>query len=270
MIRWLFDLVQNVLRRFGLRIVRWPRQLVAQDAQRSVERFFPVGEIRPWHIPDDLRAISTPWARTLVEIYEDGASWPSSIVPEGGMLLQALVRNICPRVIVETGTCLGVSTIWLASALRMAGGSAVHSFDLFLPPRDTRQNAEAFQNPREYVEDRLRDAGVAEMVTLHEGDSAANIAAIRDELSAAGGVQFAFIDGDHSPRGVLADLQALEPVLPVGAYVFLHDIFPEVSNQLGPRWLLDHLHEVSEARYQVCELYLAQTNYGAAVIQRVE
>ena len=52
-------------------------------------------------------------------------------------------------------------------------------------------------------------------------------------LRAAGGVQSAFLDGDHS-KGGLADLQAVEPVLQVGSFVVLHDTFPEVCSWHGP------------------------------------
>jgi predicted O-methyltransferase YrrM len=222
-------------------------------------------------VPQDLRVNPAPWARVLVSLYDDHASWPSSIVPEGGMLLHALVRNIRPRVVVETGTCLGASTIWLASALREAGGVALHTFDLFRPPPEQRlAESPLFHERRRGVEARLGAAGLADIVHIHEGDSVTQLAAARAHLRSLGGVQLAFIDGDHSPKGALADLQAVEPVLQIGGYVMLHDTFPEVCNHVGPRWLLDNLSSVSSARYQWCDLYTAQTNYGLAILRRVE
>lgn len=88
-------------------------------------------------------------------------------------------------------------------------------------------------------------------------------------LRAAGGVQSAFLDGDHSTQGVLADLQAVEPVLQVGSFVVLHDTFPEVCSWHGPRWLVDNLASVSSATYHACNLYLAHCNYGLTLLRRM-
>lgn len=53
-----------------------------------------------------------------------------------------------------------------------------------------------------------------------------------------GGVDFAFIDGDHTIPGVTADLEALSPALNPGALVVLHDVFPELCGCDGPAALL--------------------------------
>lgn len=256
-----------------MRLVRWPKQLRSDAESPDSSRFFPIGDPQPWTIPPDLRDNPAPWARILTDLYTDPASWPSSIVPEGGMLLHALIRNIQPRVVVETGTCLGASTIWMASALHALParrGVALHTFDLFATPPEPRlATASLFQDRPRSVHARIAAAGLADLVHIHQGDSAEQLARARDHLRSLGGVQFAFIDGDHSPKGALADLQALEPVLPIGAYVVLHDVFPEVCNAVGPRWLLDNIATVSTAEYQVCDVYTAQTNYGLAVLRRI-
>jgi cephalosporin hydroxylase len=88
-------------------------------------------------------------------------------------------------------------------------------------------------------------------------------------FAAAGGVQFAFIDGDHTPAGVLRDFRALEPALATGGYVLLHDTIPAQCNHHGPRRLLDTLHENAVGRYEVCELWSAPLNYGLALLRRV-
>lgn len=269
--RLLLNTTQAVLSRFGMRLVRWPRQLTSDADAAESSRFFPIGPVHPWVVPEDLRTNPAAWARVLTALYDDHASWPASIVPEGGMLLRALVRNIQPRVIVETGTCLGASTIWMASALHAIGGEGrqIHSFDLYSDPPDDRLAASPlFRDGRAGVEQRLRDAGVAGLVHLHSGDSVASLRAARDHLRSLGGVQLAFIDGDHSPKGALADLHAIEPVLQVGGYVMLHDVFPEVCNHVGPRWLLDNITSVTTATYQQCDIYTAQRNYGLTLLRR--
>jgi predicted O-methyltransferase YrrM len=181
-----------------------------------------------------------------------------------------LVRNIQPTVIVETGTFAGVSTIWLASGLQAIGRGELHTYDIFtMPPPEAPAAALFHSTARASVQERLDRAGLAGLVTLHEGDSASTLAASHERLRAAGGVQLAFIDGDHSAEGVLADLRAVEPLLPVGGFLVLHDTFPDVCSWSGPRWLVDNLPVVSAATYQVCDLYLAQTNYGLTVLRRI-
>ncbi len=157
----------------------------------------------------------------------------------------------------------------MASGLKALGRGEVHAYDLFLmPPKEAPAAALFDSTVRGSVERRVAEAGLADLVTLHEGDSASNLVASHEQLRAAGGVQFAFLGGDHSSEGVLADLRAVEPVLQIGGFVVLHDTFPEVCSWSGPRWLLDNLSSVSSATYQVCDLYLAQCNYGLALLRR--
>lgn len=279
------NMAQRIASAFGVRLAKAPVAFLGNDADiRTRERFFPVGRHEPWTIPADLAARTEAWARTLVGIYSDRSCWPGSIAPEAGMLLHMLVLNIRPRTIVETGTFMGVSSIWLASALRLANASvrgsdgagataaldapAFHAFDLFgINLADAAGSAEYSRERLAQVRGRFEAAGVADLIQIHPGDSAAQIRASGALLER--GVEFAYIDGDHSEKGVTADLHAVEPFLPVGGYVVLHDTFPEVCSQPGPRWLIDNLASVSKFKYQVCELYTAQTNYGLAVLRRI-
>jgi cephalosporin hydroxylase len=121
----------------------------------------------------------------------------------------------------------------------------------------------------EWIQSRLARAGLADLVRLHEGDSSAALTAACPDLLAAGGVQFAFIDGDHTPRGVLADFKALEPALCTGGYILLHDTIPEQCTHAGPRRLLDSIHTVGAGRYETCELWSAPLNYGLALLRRI-
>lgn len=265
---------QRIASVFGVRLAKAPVAFLGNDADiRTRERFFPVGRHEPWTIPPDLAARAEAWARTLVGVYSERSCWPGSIAPEAGQMLHMLVLNIRPRTIVETGTFMGVSSIWMASALRRvhegSGERAVlHAFDLFgINPDDVAGTAESSKERLSQVRARFASAGVEDLIEIHQGDSAAQIRANGPALEK--GVELAYIDGDHSERGVTADLHAVEPYLPVGGYVVLHDTFPEVCSQPGPRWLIDNLERVSKYRYQVCELYTAQTNYGLALMRRV-
>lgn len=265
--------VQGVVSPLGYRVVKWPESSVATEAAAGgVAKHFPVGTPRPWHVPADLRGRSEVWCRTLVKTYDDHTSWPASIVPEGGMLLHALVRNIQPTRIIETGTCLGVSTVWMAAALAAMGNphAKVFTYDDYRDPPDERLAAsKLFQNRLEGVRARFTEAGVADRIEIRVGDCTKLVERDRAEHLAGGGVQFAFIDADHSPHGATADFRAIEPVLAVGGYVLLHDVYPEIANHLGPRYVIENLGTIATGKYEVCDLYLAQTNYGMTLLRRV-
>jgi predicted O-methyltransferase YrrM len=274
-------LIHSAFAAAGFRLIRWPRGGASAAVVRAgpPPEFFPTGVVRPWTIPADLRALAeggVKWAAELVELYQHNAAWPASIAPEAGMLLQALVRNIAPTRIVETGTCLGASTIWMASGLELLGGHGlVHTFDDFREVTDQRLAlSPLFHDRRRGVEERFARAGLAHRIRVHQGDSKSLIVAEHPQLKdpvepgCPRGVQLAFIDGDHSAAGALADLLAVEPVLPAGGYVLLHDVFPALSNHDGPRFVIDHLSTHAAGQYQVCDVYTAQTNYGLTLLRR--
>ncbi len=260
---------RSVLGRCGYRVVRIDLPDHAPAENSGV--FFPTGENRRgWTFPSDWDGPDRQWLPVLKTLYTRPASWPASISPEGGSFLYWLVRNVQPRQVIEIGTCVGASTIWMAAAMRANGGGVLHTFDDFQIPRDPRlAAAPLFQDRRNTVEARIRSAGLGDLVRFHVGDSKKQVPAAYEQLRTGGNVQFAFIDGDHSFEGVLGDLLAVEPVLEPGGYVVLHDVFPEVCGVEGPRQLLDKLKRLTKVEYRWCEIYTSPQNYGLAVLRRV-
>src|SRR5690606_33538265 len=67
------------------------------------------------------------------------STFPTSMHRDVGRFLYALVRATRPRVIAETGTYIGYSTICMAQALEENVQGMIHCFDLFgavMPPGD--------------------------------------------------------------------------------------------------------------------------------------
>lgn len=274
---------------------------------RSTFRFFPKLDReeehpRAWEFPRYLDNPAVPWIRVLKEIYASPVSFPASISPQAGLMLFSLVRNVRPRTVVEVGSFIGVSTIWMAAAMEDAardpsngpgsGEGIIHAFDDFGPMPAGAWRESAISSSRlPIVEKHLERAGLRHRVVLHPGDSSSEIVKARDTLrgtlnatsspwgssvgtpagaSGRGGVDLALIDGDHSVDGALQDFWAVEPVLNTGGYVLLHDTFPEQCGEHeGPRHLIDHIRSVGQGVYEVCELYTAPLNYGIAVLRRV-
>lgn len=251
-----------------------------------------------WVLPAYLDNPSVAWLRELKGLYAGPMSFPASLSPEAGLMLFSLVRNIRPRVVVEVGTFLGVSTLWMAAALAegevdpptIAGNrpqppdapgettatdrqptAIIHCFDDFgpMPPGPWRE-ARIDEDRDVLVAASLQRAGLERYAILYKGDSSTNIASIRDQLRAHGGVDFALLDGDHSEPGALKDLWAVEPALNTGGYIVLHDTYPEqCGNHQGPRHIIDRVHAVAQGLYECCELYTAPLNYGMALLRRI-
>ena len=227
--------------------------------------------VEPWKFPAFLDNPSCKWLQTLKGLYARRITFPASISPEGGLLLHSLVRNARPKVVVETGTFLGASALWIASALAENGdGGVLHCFDDFIPVRPGPWRVDEMkEGVLDFVTERIAEAGLTDHVVLHPGNSAFEIAASREELAAAGGVDFAYIDADHRVIGVSQDLWAVEPVLPTGGVVVLHDTFPSVCGDDGPRFLLDHVNEIAVGNYQCVDFALTPINYGMAMMRRI-
>lgn len=257
-----------------------------------------------WDFPQYLNPAGCRWLKALRELYDEPITFPASLSPQAGMLLHSLVRNIRPRVVVEVGMFCSISTHWMASALLENGctpgkDAVIHCFDNFAPIRKGPwREVEMLCGRLDFVKDRLDRAGLLDFVRFHPGDSPVEIRKSWDQLRAEGGIDLAFIDGDHTVPGAVADFVATEPVLNTGGYVVLHDTFPdECGGHMGPRHILDRVRTtpperqkhslaralltrrtppaafdeqpVGEGVYDRTDLYLGPTNYGMALLRRL-
>jgi hypothetical protein len=127
-----------------------------------------------------------------------------------------VLAELRPSVSIELGTYLGGSLSTLAKF-----SDRVHSFDLEL-----QIDADAYPN-----------------ATFHVGDSHELLPALLDELASNGqGVEFALVDGDHSPEGVRRDvLDLLGSSAMKSGVILLHDTGNEAVRR--------GLEEISFAQY---------------------
>jgi predicted O-methyltransferase YrrM len=123
------------------------------------------------------------------------------VVPETGQLLHVLALASGARRVLEVGTAIGVSTLYLARALPEDG--AIVSFEI---------DAERHQAARSYLE----RAGVIDRADLRLQDARDGLA----ELS--GTFDFAFIDGVKTEYGDYFD--ALLPLLGPGAVLAVDNV----------------------------------------------
>jgi predicted O-methyltransferase YrrM len=146
--------------------------------------------------PGGLAAVS---ARELADAYEQ---LYIPVSPEGGRLLYALIRASRPSTVVEFGTSFGISTIHLAAAVRDNGAGHVVSTEL-----NAAKVAQARAN--------LAEAGLADMVTILEGDALETLATVDTPVG------FVLLDGWKNLY--LPVLRLLERRLTSGALVLADD-----------------------------------------------
>lgn len=181
--------------------------------------------------------VALEWTRTLwqAELWR-GNHWlglPILQWPTDLLVLQELIVEQAPRVIIETGTYRGGSAIFFASMLELAGTAdgLVISVDAHHPAAVCRA---------------IREHRLGSRVRLIEGDAVApeTVAAVRalvgDETRA-----LVFLDSDHSYRHVLAELQLYHPFVPVGGFLCAFDtVMKDLWDlPLGERkWQTDNPH----------------------------
>jgi predicted O-methyltransferase YrrM len=125
------------------------------------------------------------------------------VSPDAGRFLYALVRATKSGTVVEFGASLGISTIYLAAAVRDRGEGSVITTELHPgKAQEAREN--------------LRAAGLLDYVDFREGD------ALETLRGAARGVTFLLLDGWK--KLYLPVLKLLEPALEPGALVVADDL----------------------------------------------
>jgi predicted O-methyltransferase YrrM len=123
------------------------------------------------------------------------------VVPETGALLYVLTRAIGARRVIEVGTAIGVSTLYIARALPPGGRIVTFEID------EQRQRS---------ARDFLERAGVLDRVDLRLEDARAGLAALETEFD------LAFIDGVKAQYGDY--FEALLPRLRAGGLLAVDNV----------------------------------------------
>ncbi len=137
-------------------------------------------------------------------VYQRYAANYLAVTPTYGRFIYAMARACKATRIVEFGTSMGISTIYLAAALRDNGGGRLIGSE-FQPGKVLRARAH------------LEAAGLGDLVEIREGDA-------RETLKDAGGeVDLLLVDGAFSLY--LPVLKLVEPFLRPGAVILGENAF---------------------------------------------
>ncbi len=221
-----------------------------------------------YKIPDWLRNCTSPWAVTLIQMYQKSFNHPSPVSPEQGEFLKSLVCNINPSNIVEIGCFTGISTIWIASGLEQIGSSAtIHAVDLFddiMPWLPHRYGY--LSNPLKYAQESVASAQLSHRIKFHKMNSQEMGRKYHEIINKS--IDFIYIDGDHSKWGCLYDFTLFYPHVSVGGYILLHDIYPEDCGWEGPRYVIDKLLK-NNPHFDLAEIKTSPNNFGIALIRKL-
>jgi predicted O-methyltransferase YrrM len=120
-----------------------------------------------------------------------------------GWLIYMLCRSLQARRVVEFGTSYGVSTLYLAAAIRDQGGGLVIGTEI--EPEKAR-----------YARSNFAEAGVADLVELRQGDA---LVTLKD---CGGPVDFLLVDG--FPKLARPIIELMAPQLRKGAIVVCDNV----------------------------------------------
>lgn len=138
-----------------------------------------------------------------LDFYGDLKDFPLAVSRETGTLLYLLARGCKARTVVEFGTSFGLSTLYLAAALRDNGGGRLVTSE-FEPSKVAR------------ARENLTAGGVCDLVEIREGDALQTLSVDLPET-----IDLLLLDG---AKALYADvLRLLESRLRPGAYLVADD-----------------------------------------------
>lgn len=174
------------------------------------------------------------------------------------VLLYSLVRREKPQTIVELGTGLGVSTLWMAQAMRENGNGHIFTIDdgQHSPPLMTflRQNKERLQpivQPDglaypDYLQQLIGNCGLADQVTYRCATASPNADDMLPPEACDFGphpIDLLFSDFDHSPETIMDILAFFLPRMAECASIFIDSASTRLSSFLMLERLVAQLNK---------------------------
>lgn len=221
-------------------------------------------------LPDYMESANSGWLLVLKNHYGMPAANPASVSPAQGELLKAILANVSAKTVVEIGSYLGISTLWLAAGMASSNlRGRLYAIDTYVPKFPWPPfHYSCVVDPKSLVSNAIDSAGFSDIVHLVESDSKTaassfNVWLGHDEID------LLFIDGDHTINGCKSDFELYASRVSVGGYIILHDIFPEACGHEGPRFVIDNLIVNNLHQYQLIEMVTAPNNFGIAIIRKL-
>jgi predicted O-methyltransferase YrrM len=138
----------------------------------------------------------------LADIYANQRGGSMSVPEDDGRILRVLAESLGAKHVVELGTSVGYSSIWLGLGLQRTGGKLT-TFEI-----DAGRAAKAREN--------FKRAGMDQIITLVFGDAHETVKQLKDPID------LMFLDADK--EGYIDYLNKLLPLVRPGGLIVAHNI----------------------------------------------
>jgi predicted O-methyltransferase YrrM len=170
------------------------------------------------NVEQAMRQVVEAETSDLTGLYRGYADNFLSVSPAFGRFLYMCARSCKARRIVEFGSSMGVSTIYMAAALRDMGGGRLIGTDLE-PSKTARARAN------------VTAAGLGDLVEFRVGDARETL-----KSGVGGDIDMVMLDGAFTLY--LPILKLLEPCLKPGAFIIGENAFAEAGGYI--EYVRDH------------------------------
>lgn len=216
--------------------VQHAAEILQLAAQRNLEAdFHSLARLSPGGLQSAFASISDadwlPIQAALNRLMErdPNAKSSSGALNQGDRrALYCLIRHFKPRRVLEIGTHLGSSTLYISAALKRNAEEGAPGQLLTVDvvdvnaPNAAWARVGALRTPLQMLE----EFGTADLVRFHVADSLEFLRNNQERFD------FCFLDGNHSAKWVYNEVQLVQRALQPGSLVLLHDFFPDAK----PLW----------------------------------
>jgi len=152
-----------------------------------------------------------------------------SVTAHEGVYLQELIKLLNPEVVVEIGSWIGVSTIYLAQAMKEQGKGKVFAID---PHQNyALHRRRHLPDTEPILRENLKRFEVEEFVQVIRKTSLEALSSWVERID------LLFVDGNHLFNSVRADFFGFSPWIPSGGVLVFHDYL----KLAGPRRVVDEI-----------------------------
>ena len=159
---------------------------------------------------------------TIAGLFGDG-DYLGGVNPGDRRALYFLIMASNPRKVLEVGTHIGASTIYIAAALKRLneGGklTTVDIIDVNHPEQGSWKKIGMSKSPANFA----AEFGLLGRIRFHTGPSL-EFMRVTDQR-----FNFIFLDGDHGAKAVYEELGSALPLLDKGGLILLHDYYPDAK-----------------------------------------
>ncbi|HEY7986876.1 MAG TPA: class I SAM-dependent methyltransferase [Methylophilaceae bacterium] len=198
--------------------------------QRVPTKRFDAGNLRSLASPEFSHIFHDPvviaaWEEDDAAIADlfGGGDYSGGLNPGDRRALYFLIMALKPRNVLEVGTHIGASTIYIAAALKRLNQGAklttVDITDVNHPEQGAWKKVGMSKSPASFA----AEFGLLDRIQFHTGPSLEFMRVTDQQFD------FIFLDGDHAARTVYEELCLALPLLRKGSLILLHDYYPDAK-----------------------------------------